>query len=65
MTMPYLWELAIAGASVSHGHISSYKIIHFSVQFSAVEIRCIMTTSLNSTFTNDLKGKYFFFEKCS
>ena len=24
MTIPYLYEFAIAGASVSHGHISSY-----------------------------------------
>ena len=24
MTIPYLYELAIAGASVSHGHISSF-----------------------------------------
>ena len=37
-----------------------YKIIHFSMQFSAVEIRFIVTTYLYSTFTNVLKGKYFF-----
>ena len=30
------------------------------MQFSAVEIRFIVTTLLNSTFTNDLKRKYFF-----
>ena len=33
------------------------------MQFSAVEIRFIVSTYLNSTFTNDLKRKYFFFEK--
>ena len=27
--------------------------------------RFVVKTYLNSTFTNDLKGKYFFFEKCS
>ena len=32
------------------------------MQFSAVEIRFIVTTSLYSTFTNDLERKYFFFE---
>ena len=37
-----------------------YKIIHFSMQFSAVEIRFIVTTELYSNFTNDLKRKYFF-----
>ena len=30
------------------------------MQFSAVEIRFIVTSYLNSTFTNDLKRKYFF-----
>ena len=30
------------------------------MQFTAVEIRFIVTTKLNSTFTNDLKRKYFF-----
>ena len=30
------------------------------MQFSAVEIRFIVTTQLYSTFTNDLKRKYFF-----
>ena len=34
-----------------------YKIIHFSVQFSAVVNRFILKTLLNSTFTNDLKRK--------
>ena len=34
------------------------------MQFSAVEIRFIVTTKLNSTLTNDLK-KRFFSEKCS
>ena len=34
-----------------------YKIIHFSVQFSAIVNRCIVKTYLNSTFTNDLKRK--------
>ena len=33
------------------------------MQFSAVEIRFIVTTYLYSTFTNDLKRKYFFFRK--
>ena len=32
-----------------------YKIIHFSVQFSAIVNRFIVKTKLNSTFTNDLK----------
>ena len=30
------------------------------MQFSAVEIRFIVTTLLYSTFANDLKRKYFF-----
>ena len=30
------------------------------MQFSAVEIRFIVTTQLYSTFTNDLKRKFFF-----
>ena len=30
------------------------------MQFLAVEIRFIVTTLLYSTFTNDLKRKYFF-----
>ena len=30
------------------------------MQFSAVEIRFIVTTYLNSTFTIDLKGIFFF-----
>ena len=30
------------------------------MQFSVVEIRFIVTTLLNSTFTNDLKRKYIF-----
>ena len=38
-----------------------YKIIHFFMQFSAVEIRFIVTTLLYSTFANDLKR--FFFSK--
>ena len=33
------------------------------MQFSAVEIRFIVTTLLYSTFTNDLKRKCFFFRK--
>ena len=33
------------------------------MQFSAAEIRFIVTTYFNSTFTNDLKRKYFFFRK--
>ena len=41
-----------------------YKIIHFSMQFSAVNM-FIVKTYLNSIFTNDLKRKEFFFEKCS
>ena len=38
-----------------------YKIIHFFMQFSAVEIRFIVTTYLYSTFANDLKRIFFFF----
>ena len=34
-----------------------YKIIYFSMQFSAIVIRCIVKTLLNSAFTNDLKRK--------
>ena len=34
-----------------------YKIIHFSVQVSAIVDRFIVKTLLNSTFTNDLKTK--------
>ena len=34
-----------------------YKIIHFSVQFSAIVNRFIVKTYLNSTFKNDLKRK--------
>ena len=34
-----------------------YKIIHFSVQVSAIVNRFIVKTELNSTFTNDLKTK--------
>ena len=30
------------------------------MQFSAVEVRFIVTTYLYSTFANDLKRKYFF-----
>ena len=30
------------------------------MQFSAVEVRVIVTTYLYSTFANDLKRKYFF-----
>ena len=37
-----------------------YKIIHFFMQFSTVEIRFIVTTLLYSTFANDLKRKSFF-----
>ena len=33
----------------------SYKIIYFSMQFSAIVNRFIVKTQLNSTFTNDLK----------
>ena len=40
-----------------------YKIIHFSVQFSAIVHRFIVKTQLNSTFTNNLKRKDFFFRK--
>ena len=41
-----------------------YKIIHFSMQFSAKVNRFIVKTYLNSAFTNDLK-RNFIFEKCS
>ena len=34
-----------------------YKIIHFSMQFSAIVNRFIVKTKLNSTFTNYLKRK--------
>ena len=34
-----------------------FKIIHFSMQFSAIANRFIVKTLLNSTFTNDLKRK--------
>ena len=37
-----------------------YKIIHFSMQFSAVLDIFIVKKYLNSIFTNDLKRKYFF-----
>ena len=37
-----------------------YKIIHFFMQFSAVEIRFTVTTYLYFTFANDFKRKYFF-----
>ena len=37
-----------------------YKIIHFSMQFSAIVNRFMVKTYLNSAFTNDLKRKYFF-----
>ena len=33
-----------------------YKIIHFSVQLSAIVNRFIVKTELNSTFINDLKS---------
>ena len=36
-----------------------YKIIYFSMQFSAIVNRCIVKTLLNSAFTNDLKRKMF------
>ena len=36
-------------------HTCFYKIIHFSVQFSAIVNIFIVKTRLNSTFTNDLK----------
>ena len=36
-------------------HLCFYKIIHFSVQFSAKVNIFIVKTQLNSTFTNDLK----------
>ena len=34
-----------------------FKIIHFSMQFSAIVSRFIVKTYLNSAFTNDLKRK--------
>ena len=34
-----------------------YKIIHFSMQFSAIVNRFIVKTELNSAFTDDLKRK--------
>ena len=34
-----------------------YKIIHFSMQFSAIVNRFIVKTLLNSACTNDLKRK--------
>ena len=34
-----------------------YKIIHFSVQFSAIVNRFIVKTERNSTFTNGFKRK--------
>ena len=37
-----------------------YKIIHFSMQFSAIVNRFIVKTKLNSAFKNDLKRKEFF-----
>ena len=37
-----------------------YKIIHFSMQFSATVNRFIVETELNSAFKNDLKRKDFF-----
>ena len=37
-----------------------YKIIHFSMQFSAVLNMFIVKTYLNSIFTNDLKRIFFF-----
>ena len=40
-----------------------YKIIHFSMQFSDALNIFIAKTLLNPIFTNDLKRKYFFFEK--
>ena len=42
-----------------------YKFIHFPMHFSAVLNMFIVKTYLNSIFTNDLKEKIFFFEKCS
>ena len=41
----------------NYQHTCFYKIIHFSVQFSAIVNRFIVKTYLNSTFTNDLKRK--------
>ena len=40
-----------------------HKIIHFSMQFSAVLNIFIVKTYFNSIFTNDLKRKDFFFRK--
>ena len=40
-----------------------YKIIHFSMQFSAIVNRFIVKTKLNSAFTNDLKKKNKIFRK--
>ena len=40
-----------------------YKIIHFSMQFTAIVNRFILKTELNSAFTNDLKKNFFFFSK--
>ena len=40
-----------------------YKIIHFSMQFSAALNIFIVKTLLNTIFTNGLKRKYFFFSK--
>ena len=37
-----------------------YKIIHFSMQFSAVLNMFIVKIYLNSIFTNDLKRKEIF-----
>ena len=42
------------------GSTCFYKIIHFSMPFSAVLNILIVKTQLNSTFTNDLKRKDFF-----
>ena len=41
----------------NYQHTCLYKIIHFSVQFSAIVNRIIVKTLLNSTFTNNLKRK--------
>ena len=41
----------------NYQHTCFYKIIRFSVQFSAIVNRFIVKTELNSTFTNDLKRK--------
>ena len=41
----------------NYQHTCIYKIIHFSVQFSAIVNRFIVKTKLNSTSTNDLKRK--------